>query len=51
MKCLRLIVLFLIFFSSNAIGDKIKLANNWENIVKGTKDKTVRFHAWGDHPI
>ena len=47
MKCLRLIVLFLIFFSSNAIGDKIKLANNWENIVKGTKDKTVRFHAWG----
>ena len=47
MKCLRLIILFLIFFSSNAIGDKIKSANNWENIVKGTKDKTVRFHAWG----
>ena len=51
MKCLRLIILFLIFFSSNAIGDKTKSANSWENIVRGAKNKTVSLHASADHPI
>jgi len=46
MKSLILMVFFTISFVSTSFG-KIENFNNWNQVVKSSKNKTVKLHAWG----
>ena len=48
MKSLILVFFFTISFISSSFG-RIENSKDWNQVVKNSKNKTVKLHAWGGY--